>query len=55
MTEQKQHPEWEKESSLTSPSDRDLENKWRPEQEVPPLTKEETNEAMKIINNTDFV
>ena len=48
MTEQKQHPEWEKESSLTSPSDRDLENKWRPEQEVPPLTNEETKEAMKI-------
>jgi hypothetical protein len=53
MTEQ--HPEWKKESSLTSPSDRDLNNKWRPEQDVPPLTNQETIEAMKTINNTDFV
>ena len=26
------HPEWEKENSLTSPSDRDREKGWRPEQ-----------------------
>ena len=45
----------EKESSLTSPSDRDLKNKWRPEQEIPPLTDQETKEAMKVLNNTDFV
>ena len=45
----------EKESSLTSPSDRDLKNKWRPEQEIPPLTLQETKEAMKVLNNTDFV
>jgi hypothetical protein len=55
MAEQKSHPEWVKESSLTSPSDRDLKNKWRPEQGVPPLTNEETNEAIKELNNTHFI
>jgi hypothetical protein len=50
-----QHPEWEKESSLTSPSDRNLEVKWRPEQGAPSLTDEEVVEAMKDLNNTNFV
>jgi hypothetical protein len=44
-----------KESSLTTPEDRDIENKWRPEQSIPPLTNEETSEAMKELNITSFV
>jgi len=44
-----------KESSLTAPEDRDIENKWRPEQSIPPLTNEETSEAMKELNITSFV
>jgi|694.fasta_scaffold61936_6 hypothetical protein len=55
MEAQLQHPEWEKENSLTSPSDRDLDNKWRPDQGKPVLTNEETQEAMKVLNNTDFI
>ena len=50
-----QHPEWEKESSLTSPSDRNVEVRWRPEQGAPPLTDKEVVEAMKDLNNTAFV
>jgi vacuolar-type H+-ATPase subunit I/STV1 len=49
------HPEWKKENSLTSPADRDTENRWRPEQGVSPLTQSETEEAMKELNNTTFV
>ena len=55
MSAQQQHPEWEKENSLTSPSDRDLNNKWRPDQGKTVLTNEETEEAMKVLNNTDFI
>jgi len=58
MSEQKQnfeHPEWEKENSLTSNLDRDRVNKWKPEQSVPVLSDEQTNEAMKVLNNTDFI
>lgn len=50
-----QHPEWSKENSLTSPEDRDRENRWRPEQGAPALTEPEVEEAMKSLNNTDFV
>jgi 16S rRNA G966 N2-methylase RsmD len=55
MTDKKQISEYEKESSLTDPLDRDLQNRWRPEQSVRPLTDTETDEAMKALNNTDFV
>ena len=55
MASEPQHPEWEKENSLTSPSDRDLDNKWRPDQGKPVLTNEETEQAMKVLNNTDFI
>ena len=48
------HPEWEKENSLTAPEDRDRENKWRPEQGAPQLSDEEVNSAMKELNNTSF-
>ena len=44
-----------KESSLTAPEDRDTENRWRPEQSQPPLTNEETTEALKELNITSFV
>lgn len=49
------HPEWEKESSLTSPSDRNPVLRWRPEQGAPSLTDQEVSEAIKVLNNTDFV
>ena len=44
-----------KESSLTTPSDRDTENKWKPDQSQPPLSNDESAEAMKELNNTSFV
>ena len=43
------------ESSLTTPQDRDLENKWKPDQSVAPLTNEQTIEALKDLNITSFV
>lgn len=43
------------ESSLTTPSDRDLENKWKPEFSRQPLTDDETVNAMKELNVTSFV
>ena len=55
MASEKTHPEWEKESSLTSPEDRDLENKWRPEQGAEQLNESQVEEAMKELNNTSFV
>lgn len=48
------HPEWEKENSLSSPEDRDRENKWRPEQGAPQLSDEEVSSAMKDLNNNAF-
>jgi len=44
----------QKESSLTTPQDRDLTNKWKPEQHEAPLSAEETEVAMTVLNNTDF-
>lgn len=44
----------QKESSLTSPEDRDLENKWKPDLSSPPLTNQEAVEAMKDLNITSF-
>ena len=48
------HPEWQPENSLTSPEDRDRINKWKPAQNSPPLTVEETEIAVKELNNTSF-
>ena len=48
------HPEWQPENSLTSPEDRDRINKWKPVQNSPPLTVEETEIAVKELNNTSF-
>jgi hypothetical protein len=55
MSVQTQHPDWEKENSLTSPEDRNRENRWRPEQGAATLTEPEVNEAMKELNDTSFV
>ena len=43
------------ESSLTTPSDRDLTNKWKPEFNTKPLSDEETENAVKELNITSFV
>ena len=43
------------ESSLTTPQDRDLENKWKPDQSVDPLSNEQTIDALKDLNITSFV
>lgn len=50
-----QNTEQINESSLTAPEDRNLENKWRPQQGAPALTETEVNEAMESLNNTSFV
>lgn len=50
-----QHPEWEKENSLTASQDRDRENRWRPEQGAAALTESEVKDAMESLNNTTFV
>ena len=55
MSSTKSHPEWTKENSLTSPEDRDKENKWRPDQTSVQLSEEEVNEAMTELNNTKFI
>jgi len=51
----KYYLEWEKENSLTSPDDRDRENKWRAEQGAPNLTENEVNLALAELNNTSFI
>ena len=40
------------ESSLTTPQDRDQVNKWKPDQTSPPLTNDESENAIKELNNT---
>lgn len=44
-----------KESSLTPPEDRDHENRWKPDQFVPPLTEDETVAAVKELNINSYV
>lgn len=48
------HPEWQTENSLTSPEDRDRVNKWKPLHSEPPLNAEQTEAAIKELNNTSF-
>ena len=43
-----------RESSLTTPDDRDRENRWKPDQFVEPLSVEETKEAVQELNNNTF-
>ena len=54
MTTNVEHPEWQKENSLTTPEERDLENRWRPEQGAPALSEDEVNVAMSELNNTAY-
>ena len=42
------------ESSLTTPEDSNLENKWRPNQSGIKLTESEVDNAMNALNNTSF-
>lgn len=42
------------ESSLTTPSDRDTQNRWRPEQGKRQLTENEVENAMEELNNVNF-
>ena len=51
---EKDHEEWQKENSLTCPEDRDLTDKWRPDQTAPVLNQEQSVEALKVLNNTSF-
>ena len=53
-SEQKQHPEWEKENTLTAPSDRDPVNKFRGDQGAPALSESEVVSAIKALDNTSF-
>lgn len=48
------HPEWKKENSLTTPDDRDINLKWKPNQEKIELTENEVEEAMNELNNISF-
>lgn len=43
-----------KESSLTAPEDRNLENRWRPDQSSRALLEDEVNVAIQTLNNTSF-
>ena len=43
------------ESSLTTPQDRNLDNKWKPDQSIAPLTNEQAVDALKELNVTSFV
>ena len=43
------------ESSLTTPEDRNLDNRWKPDQSIPSLNNNETNEALKELNDYSFI
>jgi hypothetical protein len=53
MSNQKEHPEWRVQNSLTSPGDRESDS-LNLNQSAPELTDEQTVEAMKQLNNTSF-
>jgi hypothetical protein len=48
------HPEWEMENSLTTPSDRNPSRTYQPNQGHPALSEQEVVEAMKNLNNNSF-
>lgn len=48
------HKEWEKDNSLTTPQDRES-NTIKFDQSIPPLTDQETVEAVSELNNSTFV
>ena len=43
------------ESSLTTPEDRNLDNRWKPDQSIPSLNNNETIEALKELNDYSFI
>lgn len=43
------------ESSLTTPQDRDLNNRWKPDLGAPALTNTEAEHAMADLNKTEFI
>lgn len=49
------HQEWEKENSLTAPSDRDPARTYQPNQGHPALSEEEVKNAMTTLDNNKFV
>ncbi len=51
---QQTHPEWDKEHSLSAPSDRDREKRWRPEQGARALTENEVTAAVATLDNDSF-
>lgn len=54
-TKELNHPEWDKENSLTAPSDRSPKDTFKPQQAAPPLTTDEFKNAFETLNNTAFV
>lgn len=48
------HEEWSQENSLTSPEDRDQNNRWKPDQSSPPLTNSEAEIAISELDNKAF-
>jgi hypothetical protein len=55
MSNQQTHPEWDKENSLTSPSDRDPARTYEPNQGHPPISEDDVITAMSSLNNNQFV
>ena len=55
MASQIQHPEWEKENSLTSPSDRNQARTYKPNQGHRQLSEQEVKNAMDSLNNNKYV
>ena len=51
----REHPEWEKENTLTAPTDRDHVNKFKGDQGAAQLSETEVQSAMNSLNNTSFV
>jgi hypothetical protein len=50
-----QHKEWRQENTLTTPSDRNVNETFRLNQSIPSLTQAELSDAMKSLNNTLFI
>lgn len=49
------HPDWRQENSLTAPADRDRNARWRPTQGSPPLTEEQAQSAFKDLVDDSMV
>ena len=50
-----EHPEWERENSLTTPDDRNPANRCGPDRDAPKLTDDQVDIGMKTINNKQFL